>query len=153
MGTIEIREYRDADWERLCAIHDAARRIELKNAGLEEAFLPLVVAAGREDLFSYSLRVAQLNGVVAGFCAYSQEEIAWLYVAPESMRKGIGRALVQDALERIERRPVYLEVLVGNEPARKLYASCGFQEESIESGRMPGNEAFSVRVHAMARDF
>lgn len=112
MGTIEIREYRDADWGRLCAIHDAARRIELKNAGLEEAFLPLVVAAGREDLFSYSLRVAQLNGVVAGFCAYSQEEIAWLYVAPESMRKGIGRALVQDALERIERAGlVYLEVL------------------------------------------
>lgn len=98
MGTIEIREYRDADWGRLCAIHDAARRIELKNAGLEEAFLPLVVAAGREDLFSYSLRVAQLNGVVAGFCAYSQEEIAWLYgcagihAQGDWARVGAGRA-------------------------------------------------------------
>ena len=153
MGNIEIREYCEADWERLCTIHDAARRIELKNAGLEEAFLPLVVAAEREDLFAYSLRVAQFGGVVAGFCAHSQEEIAWLYVAPEFMRKGIGRALVQDALERIEQRPVYLEVLVGNEPARKLYASCGFREESIETGHMPGNEAFCVCVHAMACDF
>lgn len=131
MGTIEIREYRDADWERLCAIHDAARRIELKNAGLEEAFLPLVVAAGREDLFSYSLRVAQLNGVVAGFCAYSQEEIAWLYGCAGIHAQGDwGARWCRTRWNESSGGPVYLEVLVGNEP----------RAEAIRLLRVPGRE-------------
>ena len=59
---IEIRPYRDSDWPRLCAIHDAARKNELALAGLSDAFLPLEVAAQREGLFDYALRVAELDG-------------------------------------------------------------------------------------------
>ena len=46
--SIIIRPYRDADWPRLCAIHDAARQTELALAGLPNAFLPLEIAAQRE---------------------------------------------------------------------------------------------------------
>ena len=41
--SITIRPYRDADYPRLRAIHDAARQNELALAGLSDAFLPLEV--------------------------------------------------------------------------------------------------------------
>ena len=38
--SIIIRPYRDADWPRLCAIHDAARQTELALAGAAERLSP-----------------------------------------------------------------------------------------------------------------
>ena len=84
--SIIIRPYRDADWPRLCAIHDAARQTELALAGLPNAFLPLEIAAQREGLFSYTLRVAELDGQAAGFAAFTNDELAWLYVDPALAR-------------------------------------------------------------------
>ena len=151
MGEIRIREYREADWPRIEAIHDAARPMELKNAALEGAFVPLAQAAVNEGLFEYELRVAELDGVVAGFTAYSEDELAWLYVDPAQMRRGVGRALVEYVLAQIPQRPVNIEVLAGNEPALRLYESSGFRTVEMLSGRMPGNEAFAVTVHHMQK--
>lgn len=148
---LTIRDYRPEDWQRLMEIHDAARLEELRLAGLEAAFLPLSVAAEREGLFDYAVAVACLEDVLAGFVAYSAEELAWLYVDPAFARRGIGRRLVTHALTHTV-RPLYVEVLVGNEPARRLYLSCGFREERLESGRMPGNETFSVCAHILCLD-
>ena len=72
---IRIRPYRNADYPRLCAIHDAARRNELALAGLSDAFLPLEVAAGRKGLFDYTLRLAELDGQTAGFAAFTQDAV------------------------------------------------------------------------------
>ena len=88
------------------------------------------------------------DGEVVGFCAYSEEELAWLYVSPEKMRKGIGRQLAAHALEE-EKALYYVETLMGNEPARKLYESLGFTVKEVLSGKMPGNERFSVQVYSM----
>ena len=126
--SIIIRPYRDADWPRLCAIHDAARQTELALAGLLDAFLPLEIAAQREGLFSYTLRVAELDGQAAGFAAFTNDELAWLYVDPALARRGVGRALVA------------------------LYEGCGFHRRKNLSGRMPGNEAFPVTVHVLELD-
>ena len=115
MTMLAIRKYEALDWERLQAIHDAARRNELALAGLEAAFLPLAVAAEREGLFDYQVAVAELDGEAAGFAAYSEEELAWLYVDPAMSRRGVGRALGRYALERMG-RPAAVEVLRGNEP-------------------------------------
>ena len=145
---IEIRPYRDSDWPRLCAIHDAARKNELALAGLSDAFLPLEVAAQREGLFDYALRVAELDGQPAGFAAFTDDELAWLYVDPALSRRGVGRALVEHVLAQIG-RPVSIEVLAGNTPALALYESCGFHPTQTLSGRMPGNEAFAVTVHVL----
>lgn len=145
---IEIRPYRDSDWPRLCAIHDAARRNELALAGLSDAFLPLEVAAGREGLFDYALRVAELDGQAAGFAAFTDDELAWLYVAPTLARRGVGRALVEHALAEMG-RPVSIEVLAGNAPALALYESCGFCRAETLTGKMPANEDFSVTVHVL----
>lgn len=149
MNEITIRDYATRDWPRLQEIHDAARTEELRLAGLPEAFLPLSIAADRECLFEYTVRVAVVGGCAVGFAAFSKDELAWLYVDPACARRGIGRALVRDALARISARPVFAEVLCGNAPARALYASEGFEVVETASGVMPGNESFPVAVWRM----
>ena len=90
---VTIRKYAPDDWSSIERIHDEARKIELKLAGLEEAFLPLSIAAQREDLFEYpGIFVAEMEENVVGFAACTEDELAWLYVDPAYMRKGIGRA-------------------------------------------------------------
>ena len=92
--------------------------------------------------------MAELDGEAAGFAAYSEEELAWLYVDPAMSRRGVGRALGRYALERMG-RPASVEVLRGNEPALALYRSLGFREKETVTGRMPGNEAFTVTVRCL----
>lgn len=148
---IEIREFRESDKPELERIHDGARKIELRAAGLECAFLPLRIAAEREGLYSYpALYVAEEDGKTAGFAACTEDELAWLYVDPAHMRKGIGRRLSEYALEKFPniRR---IEVLKGNERAKKLYESLGFAVKETSGGRMPGNERFKVEVYIMER--
>ena len=149
---IIIEKYDARYWEEICQIHDEARKIELGYASLTDAFLPLVDVVVEEGLFEYKhVDVALLDGRVAGFCAYSEDELAWLYVMPEKMRNGIGRQLVAHALDT-EKSLNYIEVLFGNEPAKRLYESFGFEEKEIISGKMPGNERFRVKVYGMYRD-
>lgn len=143
-----IRPYRSDDWPRLCAIHDRARMDELRRAGLAEAFLPLDVAAERENLFAYELLVAEEDGVAVGFAAHGPEELAWLYVAPECYRKGIGARLVRAALDACP-TGLSVEVLRGNDAALNLYKSLGFVESGVHSGAMPGNEQYAVSVHCL----
>ncbi len=88
--------------------------------------------------------------MVAGFIAFTEEELAWLYVDVALSRRGIGRSLLQFALPRA-RQDAEIEVLAGNTPAISLYTSCGFQIVETLSGHMPGNEAYAVTVHVMRR--
>ncbi len=149
MVPIAIRPYRPEDWRQIEQIHDAARKIELSLAGLPDAFLPLAVAAEREGLFDYNVRVAVSRGVLCGFVAYTEDELAWLYVDPTHMRQGIGRSLVRYVIAHTEKRPLCIEVLKGNEPALRLYRSMGFETVETIRGHMPGNEAFPVCVYGM----
>ena len=148
---ILIRPYEARDWPAIEAIHDAARMQELTLAGLADAFIPLAQAAVSEGLFDYTVEVAEKDGRVFGFVAYTPEELGWLYVEPASMRQGIGSALVRHALEKRE-GVMSLEVLAGNESARCLYERCGFRVTDTVSGRMPGNEQFRVTVWCMAHE-
>lgn len=148
---IIIENYNQRYWNDVCRIHDQARNIELQYASLEDAFLPLEDVAETEGLFEYKhLDVALLDNKVVGFCAYSEDELAWMYVLPEKMRQGIGRQMVGHALDT-ERSIYYVEALYGNEPAKRLYESFGFKVKEILSGKMPGNERFAVKVYSMYR--
>ena len=147
---ITVRPYGKNDWLRLTEIHDSARKIELHLANLDDAFVPLEKAAENEGLFDYTVDVALLGEKIAGFSAYSDEELAWLYVDPAYARRGVGRALIEEAL-RNEPGINSVEVLVGNLPARKLYEKTGFELVSTESGQMPGNESFKVTVWCMKK--
>lgn len=148
---ITIRNYSDSDWHAIERIHDAARKIELNLAGLDEAFLPLRIAAEREGLFDYpGLFVAEEDGQIVGFAACTEDELAWLYVAPDKMRKGIGRMLSEYVLKLVPSIR-YIEALKGNEPALALYKSLGFELVGIGKGHMPGNESFAVEVYDLQR--
>lgn len=151
MKPIYIRPYEAADYHEICLIHDVARKIELSLAALDDAFLPFSIASEREDFFEYPhIDVAIVDGKIVAFSAYTDEELAWLYVSVDHMRQKIGSAMVERALQ-VAPDINAIEVLVGNEPARKLYESFGFSVREIAGGVMPGNESFPVRVYCMAR--
>jgi ribosomal protein S18 acetylase RimI-like enzyme len=145
-----IRPYSPADWERLCVIHDAARLHELEAAGLSEAFLSLEDTAENEGLFDGEVLVAESNGQVHGFVAFTQEELTWLYVDPGKFRQGVGRQLLRRAIAASAGN-LYTEVLVGNEPALALYLREGFVVLRRSDGRLAGNEAYPASGYLLQR--
>jgi ribosomal protein S18 acetylase RimI-like enzyme len=62
-------------------------------------------------------------------------DITAMYVAPEARGRGIGRALLTEALARVRAilgvEQVHLAVVSGNAPARALYASLGFTKFGV----------------------
>ena len=144
MNKIQIRKFQETDFDDLCVIHDQARKQELKAANLEAAFKPLKIAAIEEDLFLYNIYVAAIDEKIVAFVAFSDDELAWLYVDPSFQKQGIGSKLIEFSLTKMK-RPAYLEVLTGN-PAKSLYLHKGFKFLQHESEKMPGNETFHVEV-------
>lgn len=58
-----------------------------------------------------------------------------LWVEESYRHEGVGRQLVIEAVERFTHlgvKQIRLDVLVGNGPARKLFAACGFRDTVIE---------------------
>ena len=142
---MHIRPYATEDWQRVCEIHDAARRDELAAASLESAFLTLEQTAENEGFHDYTLRVAEVEGQVVAFVAFTPDELAWLYVDPTSYGKGIGTALIRHALFEAK-APMSAEVLEGNVAAVSVYRKAGFHVVGQDHGVMPGNESFQVSV-------
>lgn len=140
-----IRPYDAQDWPRVCAIHDAARRDELASAGLDAAYLTLSQTAENEGFHDYEILVAEREGTVLGFVAFTPDELAWLYVDPGCYGSGIGTALIQAAL-RETASPMTAEVLDGNLAAIAVYKKSGFVEVGCAQGHMPGNDSFAVSV-------
>jgi GNAT superfamily N-acetyltransferase len=72
---------------------------------------------------------------------WKSAEDCWLedlYVREDARRSGLGRALVEAALERARERGcrrIELDVNEDNEAARALYVACGFLEEPKPPGR------------------
>ena len=148
---LTIRPYAPDDWPCLSAIHDAARLDELGAAGLSDAFLTLEQTYENEALFASEVAVAELDGEVAGFVAYSTDELTWLYVDPRRYRRGVGRTLVRHALGATRGR-MTAEVLLGNEAALALYLSEGFRVVERADGRLVGNEAFAASGYVLEHD-
>ena len=80
-------------------------------------------------------------------------DITAMYVVPEARGRGLGRALLADALARVRSIPgveqIHLAVISGNAPARALYASLGFTtfgvaRRSFRLGDTYLNEDFMV---------
>ena len=63
-----------------------------------------------------------------------------VYVAPESRRRGVARALMEGAIQRGREMPglrqINLSVNAGNAPAIALYESCGFKSYGLERAFM-----------------
>ncbi|MEJ6395967.1 GNAT family N-acetyltransferase [Gymnodinialimonas sp. 2305UL16-5] len=143
-GKITIRPFEQADWARLCEIHDAARQDELALSVGMEAFLSLEQTYENEGLFEGQVAVAEIAGTVCGFVAFSDHELTWLYVDPACYRRGVGRALVRHA-KAMARPGMTIEMLEGNLPAIALYQAEGFVPVERKTGQLIGNEAFAAQ--------
>lgn len=72
---------------------------------------------------------ATILGFAACFLALDEAELRTIAVDPAYHRQGIGRALLDEALQRLAERGarrVFLEVRPSNKPAQNLYDSLGF---------------------------
>lgn len=76
-------------------------------------------------------------GFVLGRTNHARAEVLSLGVAPASRERGIARALMHAAIDRVSRhglRELYLEVAEDNAAAQRLYRALGFSTV----GRRPG---------------
>ena len=115
--------------------------LELVNRAYSDYFLPLHLdgAALRRMVEVSDLRLeesplADVEGAPAGFALLGvRREEGWvggLGVVPEARRRGLGRALMEAAIDRARSRGVrrlWLEVLEQNAPAVQLYRQLGFE--------------------------
>lgn len=98
------------------------------------------MAALRRRLRLEETSVAEVEGRVAGFVSFQPiQDAAWLgmagevtmlYLAPEHVGRGVGRALFGAALDAIAARPAYwaeVWVLAANERARRFYERAGLR--------------------------
>lgn len=152
---VTVRSYRGEDWDAIARIHDTARLDELRDSVGVEAFLTLAETHEGEGLFDGALWVAEVRDgagsepVVAGFAAYADAELTWLYVDPARYRQGIGRVLLRHVLEADDSARIECTVLAGNDGARALYESAGFVVVETKTGKLAGNERFRATGHVM----
>ncbi len=107
-----------------------------------------------EEYFGHHVVVAERKGRVIGFLVWRETapgeyEILNLAVPPAERRLGVGRALLQEALERC-RGTVYLEVRASNAAAMAFYAGFGFVEAGRRSGYYshPDEDAVVMKFHS-----
>ncbi len=86
---------------------------------------------------STTMRVAVVGGEIRGFCVFGPgrdddlagwSELYALYVVPGAWSTGLGRALMQVAVDEMQ-PPIALWVLQGNARARRFYEKAGFRPD------------------------
>jgi len=90
-----------------------------------------------------------------GFAAFhrvlDEVELRNMSVDPEHREQGIGKALLEDARDRLLKvgaKRVFLEVRASNKPALSLYYSVGFALHSLRKGyyRDPDEDAYVLAL-------
>ncbi|MDZ8185107.1 MAG: GNAT family N-acetyltransferase [Nostoc sp. ChiSLP02] len=139
---------------KICALHeswDSAKYGFLANP--EQRYENWLTRLANSDGFANAssvqsvFLVAENQGQLVGFLVatiekeipiYRLKEFAFihdLWVEPEYRRNGIARQMVIQAVERFEQmgiKQIRLDTANANEPARRLFASCGFRISTIE---------------------
>ncbi len=155
-----LRPARESDAEGIARVHSAAWR-ETYAGLLPDAFLtartperslPMTKANWR------NISVAETGGEIVGFCGISQSrdadrpddgEIQGLYVLRAHRRIGLGRALLEDGVRRLQaagHTSVLLWALAANEPALRFYTLQGFHRDGAEKAADLGGPAAEIRL-------
>jgi GNAT superfamily N-acetyltransferase len=140
--SVAIRDARSDDLRALswCAYSSKA------HWGYDEAFMAACVAEltiGPQHLDSHIVRVAERGSELAGFHGVALDgadsELEWLFVAPDAMGHGIGRALLDDACA-IARQAGARQLRIESDPfARAFYERCGaVRVGEVASASIPG---------------
>jgi GNAT superfamily N-acetyltransferase len=142
---VEIREFRESDWEGICRVHDLARPIELRGSCDPRAFIPLAFDPEREELRRCRVFVACDREDVVGFVGQNGDYLAWLYVDPAYHGRGIGRELLRRVIPLLG-PTAWTITLAGNLPALRLYESEGFAIQRTFEGDNAGYPCTSHRL-------
>lgn len=145
-----IRPYAPRDWRAVQDVHDAARMVELTLSVGAHAFRSLSEIYVEEELFDSAIWVAELEGRLVGFVAVNESELTWLYVHPASHRTGVGRRLLEHALAAMDGEATAW-VLVGNEPALRLYDTAGFCIVETKAGHLSGSPDIPATGYCLRR--
>ena len=124
---ITYRDYQDSDWPAICRIHDRARPYELKGSCDPRALIPIEKDPEVEDLKRSQKFVACNGETVVGFSSVDEKYVSFLYIDPDYYGQGIGRRLLQIAVETIG-PGAWTIVLHNNKRAINLYESERFKE-------------------------
>ena len=155
---IECRPVRPSD---LPALADLARRswLDAFGSSVSSESAAEEAAARSEAYFASALEessilVAEVDGALAGYVQFDDQELQRLYVETELHGRGVGRALLTAALEhpRLARAPrVHLQVWEENERAVRLYESVGFRRAGTTSFTIGSGEAVEDLVMVLER--
>jgi GNAT superfamily N-acetyltransferase len=121
------------------ALEDLQRRASLVYDGYREALLadPAAIHLPLSQLEDRRVRVAERDGEVLGFSAVLPGDVEscdldGLFVEPSHWKRGIGRALVQDAFAQARRHGLMAMDVVANPYAELFYAGLGFVRVGTE---------------------
>ena len=130
----------------MCQIHDAARILELRLGHVDErAFRPMRDVAEDDEFFDSETLVALVGSEVTGFVSWNDDYVTWLYVDPNFHRQGIGRDLLEAALEHMGPQ-AWTNTIPENTPAINLYQSVGFQLVWVRPSECEGFPCNTARL-------
>jgi len=140
-----IRRYRSEDLEDVVTVWAAASAVA--HPFLSAEFLALE----RHNIANVYLPDAETwvwepEGQVVGFVSLLGNEVGALFVDPKFHRRGIGRALMDHALEL--RRELEVEVFTENVIGRAFYARYGFELMQRKVHDQTGLELMRLRLEA-----
>lgn len=138
---MEIRTYREADFDRLVARWHETNQVSFPYLETERRHT-LDDARSffrRRILAECAVFVAEEDGTLLGLIALAGDWIRHLSVFPEHQRRGVGSRLLQTAKDRA-RRELRLYTFQRNRPARRFYEERGFQAVAFGTSPAPENE-------------
>jgi len=115
-----------------------------------EAFAKLL-AAGAESFLA--LESSEPLGFILARAAADEAEIITIATRPIARRRGIAKALVRHQTQHLACRgltKLFLEVASRNQPARQLYAACGFKEAGVRKAYYESDDAVVMRMELQA---
>ncbi|WP_085970180.1 GNAT family N-acetyltransferase [Blastopirellula marina] len=143
--TSKIRHYEDRDLEQLLEVWEAAS--ELAHPFLTAEFQAMV----RESIANVYLVKAETwvfedNSHVVGFIALIGSEVGAIFVQPERQKLGIGRQLMDKAVQL--RSELEVEVFVANSIGRAFYDRYGFVPLEVTHHEPTGQDVLRMRFPA-----
>lgn len=121
-----IRQYQDADFNRLAEIYDLSRADEFYAEEGDFIFTPWAEDEYMMSVFSQSNIYVYEEEEVVGFCGFTGTRINWLFVDPFFRARGIGYELLSHVLTKLENGAT-LSVWKSNERAKRIYNKQGFK--------------------------
>lgn len=143
---ITIRPYFEQDWTAICQVHDRAQPDEFQGSCDLNAMTSLAENPNADQIcFFYKKFVACIQEKVVGFVAIDRNCIALLYIDPDYQNQGVGKRLLQLALQIIG-SPAYTIVMAGNQRAIAFYQNAGFCQIGSFKSHISGYPCQFIRL-------